>query len=143
MSPMGFWITALGAAVGVLASSFIKTWFDHFVSGASLKAAQQDDDLKIIMESTEDVRDLAIAYWQCGASNLQDSREAAAISGRLMFTGKVADELFKGDLILQKEVQIELNRFDESITRGSFMGKDREADLGRLPEIEDCAYKLI
>ncbi|WP_420415939.1 hypothetical protein [Marinovum algicola] len=138
-----FWTSAIGAAVGVAFTTLIKTWFDHYISGATLKSAQQDDDLKAIHETIIDIRDRAIAYWRKNDSGRDTYEEAAAITGRMTFLGQVVEELFEEDSALKKAATMELNRFDECVTHGNFMVANREKETSRLKEIEDNAYCLL
>lgn len=140
---MEFWVTAAGAAVGVTATTLVKTWFDHFIVGATLKQEQQDDDLFTLTEATFAVRDRAINYWSKDDNDRDTIPIAGAITARITFIAQVSDELFADKPELQKALQTDINSFDDSITHGAFMGKNRKAEVSRSVGIEDHAYRLI
>lgn len=140
---MGFIVTAVAAAVGVFLSSLVKVLIDHFLTGASLKNANRDDDLQTIIESAENVRARAVHYWSVADVDKHTFPDAATMAALLLFIGKVIDELFESDEALKQAVQTELNRFDDSVSRGQFMVKNRAAQTDRLVEIEDNAFSLI
>ncbi len=140
---LGFLTTALAAAVGFLFSSFIRTWFDYYVSGAAILSKQQDFDLEAVFDASIDVRDRAVSYWSRDDTDRDTFLDGAAISGRLMFIGKVVDGLFEGEAELLQSVNDELNRFDECVTRGSFGVTNREAEPNRLVAIEDAFYSFV
>ncbi len=134
----------LSPVVLVIIGVAIKVGFDYFVRGASLQTIQQDDNLNTIVEATFDIRDRAITYW---AQDAKDSAllvsEEVSISARLTFIGKAVDDLFKQEESLNERVQEKVNHFHESITKGNFRVVGRDAEKGRLEEIEDAAYELV
>lgn len=139
---MDFWVTALGASVGVVATGAIKLVFDHFTSGASLNQLQQDDDIESIISASEEVRDRSIEYWEQDDKEKSTSSLAGAIGGRLLFIGAVIDGLFADYPDLRRAVNTELNRFDSSVTHGNFGVANRKAEPQRAVEIETTFYSL-
>ena len=99
----------------------------------------RDRDAELIQQVVFEVRDLAKEYW-CHSE--RNPEREGALTGRLMFLGRVCDGLFEQNGDHCRIMQVCINQFDKACTRGNFGSNVRSAEPDRCSDIEQAAYTL-
>ncbi|WP_425040860.1 hypothetical protein [Primorskyibacter sp. S187A] len=133
-----FVIAFLGGLAGAVAKhvfSFLSKRVDH-------KASSRDTLENLIVETLDEIRELAVGYW-----SVDECEEQKAAGARLVALCDTVPELylelFDNDLQTTRDLDIRLNRLSNVITGGTFQQSDRKKDHAVISEMEKHLMSLL
>ena len=136
---IGAFVAMIFNLAGNLGDNIIARLFDRRVK----REQERDGDLAEFRQIILEVRDLAIKYWMSDFGDPETITNSASIVGRIAFATSINEEIFGGNRIFYREMQILLIVFINSCTSGNFDSEIKNREPDRCRAIEISAYRLI
>ncbi|WP_152450747.1 hypothetical protein [Roseivivax sp. THAF197b] len=138
---MDFLRTVAASALGFLVVQFLTAWLKSRFNHATFLESERTDDVTSISSTVAAAVEEATDYWSRDAL-----KDEAAIEARIVAAmpeiSTCIEGLFQNRIDLRGACDLELDRFEDALTRGDFGSTLRQAEPQRLSEIINAGNRL-